>query len=149
MLTSPSDGLLASSFLMLTLVTPYQTHPARQRLQVYLWSGVILVMFSVLISLFRVKNRSMSACLASAPPHTDRSSARLPIQAPVVGTAAHVKRLFGISTIYYCMVMHEDVCWSSHNGVTCPNQCKNIDTDGKSIADASQAMRQNVGTQSS
>ena len=58
MLTPPSDGLLASSFLMLTLVTPYQTHPARQRLQVYLWSGVILVMFSVLISLFRVKNRS-------------------------------------------------------------------------------------------
>ncbi|KAI0720999.1 oligosaccharyl transferase subunit OST3/OST6 family [Cerioporus squamosus] len=50
-------GLLASAFLMLTLVTPYQTHPFRQRLQVYLWSGVILVMFSVLISLFRVKNR--------------------------------------------------------------------------------------------
>ncbi|OJT15729.1 Dolichyl-diphosphooligosaccharide--protein glycosyltransferase subunit 3 [Trametes pubescens] len=50
-------GLLSAAFLMLTLVTPYQTHPARQRLQVYLWSGVILVMFSVLISLFRVKNR--------------------------------------------------------------------------------------------
>ena len=41
---------------MLTLVTPHQTRSARQRLQVYLWSGVIFVMFSVLISLFRVKN---------------------------------------------------------------------------------------------
>ncbi|KAH9901027.1 oligosaccharyl transferase subunit OST3/OST6 family [Cubamyces lactineus] len=50
-------GLLAASFLMLTLITPYQTNPARQRLQVYLWSAVILVMFSVLVSLFRVKNR--------------------------------------------------------------------------------------------
>ncbi|KAH9946035.1 oligosaccharyl transferase subunit OST3/OST6 family [Epithele typhae] len=51
-------GLLSASFLMLTLITPYQSSPARQRLQVYLWSGVIFVMFSVLISLFRVKNRS-------------------------------------------------------------------------------------------
>ncbi|KAI0748221.1 oligosaccharyl transferase subunit OST3/OST6 family [Daedaleopsis nitida] len=51
-------GLLGSSFLMLTLVTPYQTNPSRQRAQVYLWSAVILVMFSVLISLFRVKNKS-------------------------------------------------------------------------------------------
>ncbi|KAI9070391.1 oligosaccharyl transferase subunit OST3/OST6 family [Trametes sanguinea] len=50
-------GLLSAAFLMLTLVTPYQTSPSRQRLQIYLWSGVILVMFSVLISLFRVKNR--------------------------------------------------------------------------------------------
>ena len=51
------DGLLSASFLMLTLITPHQTSPSRQRLQVYLWSGVIFVMFSVLISLFRVKNR--------------------------------------------------------------------------------------------
>ncbi|TBU65726.1 oligosaccharyl transferase subunit OST3/OST6 family [Dichomitus squalens] len=50
-------GLLSAAFLMLTLVTPYQTQPYRQRAQIYLWSGVILVMFSVLISLFRVKNR--------------------------------------------------------------------------------------------
>ncbi|KAI0831399.1 oligosaccharyl transferase subunit OST3/OST6 family [Trametes gibbosa] len=50
-------GLLSAAFLMLTVVTPYQTNAARQRLQVYLWSGVILVMFSVLISLFRIKNR--------------------------------------------------------------------------------------------
>lgn len=51
------DGLLAASFLMLTLVTPLQSSPGRQRAQVYLWTGVILVVFSILISLFRVKNR--------------------------------------------------------------------------------------------
>ncbi len=50
---------------MLTLVTPHQTHSYRQRLQVYLWSGVIFVMFSVLISLFRVKNRGKSATYRS------------------------------------------------------------------------------------
>lgn len=43
---------------MLTVVTPYQTSPTRQRAQVYLWTAVIIIMFSILISFFRVKNRS-------------------------------------------------------------------------------------------
>lgn len=51
------DGLLAFSFLMLILVIPYQSSPQRQRLQVYLWTGVIMIIYSVLVSLFRVKNR--------------------------------------------------------------------------------------------
>ncbi|KAI0690044.1 oligosaccharyl transferase subunit OST3/OST6 family [Cytidiella melzeri] len=50
-------GLLAGAFLMLTMVAPYQTSKARQQMQVWLWSIVVFVMFSVLISLFRVKNR--------------------------------------------------------------------------------------------
>ncbi|CAL1704424.1 unnamed protein product [Somion occarium] len=50
-------GLLASAFLMLTIVTPYTSSPKRQRAQVYLWSIVIFIMYSVLLSLFRVKNR--------------------------------------------------------------------------------------------
>ncbi|KAF8077932.1 oligosaccharyl transferase subunit OST3/OST6 family [Lyophyllum atratum] len=50
-------GLLAMSFLMLILVVPYQTSPARQRVQIYLWSGVFVIVYSVLVSLFRVKNR--------------------------------------------------------------------------------------------
>jgi oligosaccharyltransferase complex subunit gamma len=45
------------AFLMLTVVTPYQTSPSRQRAQIYLWTAVIFVMFSILISFFRVKNR--------------------------------------------------------------------------------------------
>ncbi|KIJ69370.1 hypothetical protein HYDPIDRAFT_145351 [Hydnomerulius pinastri MD-312] len=50
-------GILAGSFLMLTIVTPYQKSPARQRTQVYLWTAVNFVVFSILVSLFRVKNR--------------------------------------------------------------------------------------------
>jgi len=42
---------------MLISIIPRQTSPQRQRLQVYLWTGVIMIVYSVLISLFRVKNR--------------------------------------------------------------------------------------------
>ncbi|KAG6818101.1 hypothetical protein H0H87_000005 [Tephrocybe sp. NHM501043] len=50
-------GLLSLSFLMLVMVVPYQSSAGRQRLQVYLWTGVFVVVYSVLVSLFRVKNR--------------------------------------------------------------------------------------------
>jgi hypothetical protein len=42
---------------MLALVTPLQTSARRQRTQVYLWSAVIFVVFSILVSIFKVKNR--------------------------------------------------------------------------------------------
>lgn len=51
------DGLLSFAVLMLTLVVPLQTSPQRQRLQVYLWSAVIFIIYSMLISLFRIKNK--------------------------------------------------------------------------------------------
>jgi oligosaccharyltransferase complex subunit gamma len=50
-------GLLSASFLMLTLVAPLQTSPTRQRTQIYLWIGVVVILFSVLVSFFRMKNR--------------------------------------------------------------------------------------------
>jgi oligosaccharyltransferase complex subunit gamma len=50
-------GILAASFLMLTIVTPYQKSAARQRTQVYLWTFVNFLVFSILLSLFRMKNR--------------------------------------------------------------------------------------------
>ncbi|KAE9391651.1 oligosaccharyl transferase subunit OST3/OST6 family [Gymnopus androsaceus JB14] len=50
-------GTLAFSVVMLTMIVPYQSSPARQRLQIYLWSGVLMLVFSVLVTLFRVKNR--------------------------------------------------------------------------------------------
>ncbi|ESK97005.1 dolichyl-diphosphooligosaccharide-protein glycotransferase [Moniliophthora roreri MCA 2997] len=50
-------GTLSFAFLMLIMIVPYQSSPSRQRLQVYLWSGVILLVYSVLVTLFRVKNR--------------------------------------------------------------------------------------------
>jgi len=50
-------GLLALSFLMLTVVVPYQTSASRQRTQIYLWTSVILIVYSMLVSIFRIKNR--------------------------------------------------------------------------------------------
>ncbi|PPQ66066.1 hypothetical protein CVT26_010808 [Gymnopilus dilepis] len=50
-------GLLSFALLMLILVVPHQKSPQRQRLQVYLWTGVTMIVYSVLVSLFRVKNR--------------------------------------------------------------------------------------------
>ncbi|KAG6866928.1 hypothetical protein C0991_003844 [Blastosporella zonata] len=58
-------GLLSLSFLMLVMVVPYQSSPARQRIQIYLWTGVFLVVYSVLVSLFRVKNRGTFRSFAS------------------------------------------------------------------------------------
>lgn len=42
---------------MLTMVTPTQMSPTRQRIQIYVWTSVIFVVFSILIALFKVKNR--------------------------------------------------------------------------------------------
>lgn len=56
-LISLADGLLGMAFVMLTVVVPMQTSAAKQRMQIYLWTAVIMVIYSVLVSLFRVKNR--------------------------------------------------------------------------------------------
>ncbi|EIM90055.1 oligosaccharyl transferase subunit OST3/OST6 family [Stereum hirsutum FP-91666 SS1] len=50
-------GLLSIAFLMLILVTPLQTDPTRQKVQFYLWTIVIWILFSVLVSFFKMKNR--------------------------------------------------------------------------------------------
>ncbi|KAI6005925.1 hypothetical protein EDD15DRAFT_2154727 [Pisolithus albus] len=50
-------GVLAGSFVMLILLAPQQSSPSRQRTQIYIWTALNFVMFSVLVSIFRVKNR--------------------------------------------------------------------------------------------
>ncbi|KAF7294920.1 hypothetical protein MIND_01030100 [Mycena indigotica] len=50
-------GTLGFSFLMLVMVIPYQTSGQRQRVQVYLWTTIIMLVYSILIVLFKVKNR--------------------------------------------------------------------------------------------
>lgn len=69
---------------MLTLVVPRQLSPSRQRMQVYLWTGVIFVMYSVLVSLFKEKNRGTSS--GTYPTMSDRSQStrRLSVQAASV-----------------------------------------------------------------
>lgn len=86
-----SDGLLASAFLMLTVVTPYTTSPSRQKAQVYLWSIVIFIMYSVLLSLFRMKNRGLSQ--RSFNCNTAHLFRRLPLQVAAVTKFTSVKIL--------------------------------------------------------
>jgi hypothetical protein len=52
------DGTLGLAFVMLTMVIPYQS-AQRQRFQIYLWSTIIMLVYSILIVLFKVKNRGM------------------------------------------------------------------------------------------
>ncbi|KAJ7709888.1 oligosaccharyl transferase subunit OST3/OST6 family [Mycena rosella] len=50
-------GTLGAAFLMLIMVIPYQTSAQRQRFQIYLWSTIIVLVYSILVVLFKVKNR--------------------------------------------------------------------------------------------
>ncbi|CAK5277409.1 unnamed protein product, partial [Mycena citricolor] len=50
-------GTLGFAFLMLTMVIPYQTSGQRQRFQIYLWSTIIMLVYSILLVVFRLKNR--------------------------------------------------------------------------------------------
>ncbi|KAJ7679338.1 hypothetical protein DFH06DRAFT_508687 [Mycena polygramma] len=49
-------GTLAFSFVMLIMVVPYQRREV-QRLYVYFWSAVILLVYSVLVVFYKVKTR--------------------------------------------------------------------------------------------
>jgi hypothetical protein len=68
---------------MLIMVVPYQTSPQRQRMQIYLWTAVIMIMYSVLVSLFRIKNGGMFILLVYCVCIIDKS-ARIPIQTSFV-----------------------------------------------------------------
>ncbi|KAJ7046797.1 hypothetical protein C8F04DRAFT_1061785 [Mycena alexandri] len=50
-------GTLGFAFTMLIMVIPYQATAQRQRFQIYLWSTIIMLVYSILIVLFKVKNR--------------------------------------------------------------------------------------------
>ncbi|KAJ6573836.1 dolichyl-diphosphooligosaccharide-protein glycotransferase [Mycena vulgaris] len=48
---------LGLAFIMLIMVVPYQSSARRQRLQIYLWSALIMLVYSVLVVFFKSKNR--------------------------------------------------------------------------------------------
>lgn len=50
-------GFLAFAFIMLITVVPLQKSPGRQAMQIYIWTAVIFIVYSLLFSLFRIKNR--------------------------------------------------------------------------------------------
>ncbi|OXH16078.1 oligosaccharyltransferase complex subunit gamma [Cryptococcus neoformans A1-35-8] len=49
-------GLLAFSIVALSVLVPAQTSAVKQRVGVYLWLGMLVVVFSLLIKLFKMKN---------------------------------------------------------------------------------------------
>ena len=53
---TPTDGTLALSVVALTLLIPAQSSPAKQRVGVYVWLGILVVVFGLLMRLFRIKN---------------------------------------------------------------------------------------------
>jgi oligosaccharyltransferase complex subunit gamma len=55
MCAAPADGALAC-IVVLTVVIPAQSSPVKQRLGVFLWTGMLIVLASMLFRLFRLKN---------------------------------------------------------------------------------------------
>lgn len=53
---SRTDGVLALCVLVLSVLIPSQGSPIKQRVGTYLWLGMLIVLFSLLIRMFRVKN---------------------------------------------------------------------------------------------
>jgi oligosaccharyltransferase complex subunit gamma len=55
-LTRTADGILAFATISLALKVPRMTDPRAQQIAVFVWGGVILGMYSFLLSVFRIKN---------------------------------------------------------------------------------------------
>ena len=51
-----ADATLAFAFVALSTMVPTLRDPAKQRAGVFLWSAVLIVLFSVLMNIFKVKN---------------------------------------------------------------------------------------------
>ncbi|ORX33868.1 putative dolichyl-diphosphooligosaccharide-protein glycotransferase [Kockovaella imperatae] len=51
-------GALSLTIVALTIFVPAQASPSKQRVGVYLWLAMFVVIFSLLVKLFRVKNES-------------------------------------------------------------------------------------------
>lgn len=50
-----SDGILGFSAYTLAYTLPRIRDPVKQRLGVYVWTGISVVMFGVLMNLFKIK----------------------------------------------------------------------------------------------
>ena len=89
---------------MLTLVVPRQLSPSRQRMQIYLWTGVLFVMYSVLVSLFKEKNRGTSSRPHFTMPDCSQSTRRISVQAAPVDVQTGV--LYKRSALHICFRSH-------------------------------------------
>lgn len=55
-LMSHADGILSFATISLALKVPRMADPRMQQIAVFIWGGVMLGMYSFLLSVFRVKN---------------------------------------------------------------------------------------------
>lgn len=55
-LTFLVDGILSFATISLALKVPRMTDPRSQQIAVFVWGGVLLGMYSFLLSVFRIKN---------------------------------------------------------------------------------------------
>ena len=63
---SPTDGVLSFATISLALKVPRIADARAQQFAVFLWSGVLLCMYSFLLSVFRMKTvATRSGCLRS------------------------------------------------------------------------------------
>lgn len=51
-----TDGVLAFATISLALKVPRMSDPRTQQIAVFVWGGIILGMYSFLLSVFRIKN---------------------------------------------------------------------------------------------
>ncbi|ELU44586.1 oligosaccharyl transferase subunit OST3/OST6 family [Rhizoctonia solani AG-1 IA] len=58
--TLPADGALAFAQLMLIFGVPHAKNAGSQRMSIYIFSFLMIIVFSMLVSLFRIKNPSKS-----------------------------------------------------------------------------------------
>jgi hypothetical protein len=82
------DGTLAFTFVALTIFVPKIQDQWRQRLAIYVWVGVLMIVYSLLLSVFRMKNGGalIDLSLLSNHPDTDSSArTRLPLPTLLVG----------------------------------------------------------------
>lgn len=52
----PTDGILAFSTIALAIIAPSLKGSIRQRFAIYIWVGVLVFVFSILVRVFKVKN---------------------------------------------------------------------------------------------
>lgn len=50
------DGILSFAVIALALKVPRMSDPKSQQVAVFLWGGVLFVVYSFLLSVFRIKN---------------------------------------------------------------------------------------------
>lgn len=86
------DGALALSQVALILLVPRTLKPAQQRVAIYIWCLTTVLLYSVLISIFKIKN-GCEYCLPMVGfCQTDNHSLRRSLPIPLIVLIMYTKR---------------------------------------------------------